>query len=240
MPDLAASLIRHASFDASARGPCPKEKTRVPPKDGVLSFGRLFCPIDPSYLGILSPRSSSIFETLNWAVAIDFRLGKTLGTRERWPASYAAAGFVLGFRYARNTVHHDWADALYVDYTGLIVPSPLPAPLFEWRWLRELPATRDKGQAEYARHLAGEPVRFTLEALESLFLTAVDDSYPRDPQLRYFVRFSDGGSGIRLCDEPLKLGDELVDSGALYRVARVEESPNLTSFGYVWAELAAG
>jgi hypothetical protein len=40
-------------------------------------------------------------------------------------------------------------------------------------------------------------------------------------QLRYLVHFDDGGSGMRLCDDPLEPGAELVDGGGRYRVVRV-------------------
>ena len=72
----------------------------------------------------------TIFEALNWAAAIDHRLGTTLGTGEQWASSYAEGAYVLGFRYARNVVHHEWADALYADLgDGLVLPSPAGALL---------------------------------------------------------------------------------------------------------------
>lgn len=49
----------------------------------------------------------------------------------------------------------------------------LPAPLFEWRWRRTLPATRGRGDKQYRAELAEKPVRFTLEALDHLFTVAV-------------------------------------------------------------------
>lgn len=56
-------------------------------------------------------------------------------------------------------------------------------------------------------------------------------------QLRYLVHFADGGSGMRLCSEPLDAGSELFDGGVGYRVVRVEQPPNAQSFGHAWAEL---
>jgi hypothetical protein len=117
----------------------------------------------------------AIFEALNWAAAIDHRVGTTLGTGERWASSYAEGSYALGFRYARNVVHHEWADALFADLSGFVIPSPLPARLFEWRWRIALPSTRERGRAEYEAHLAGQPVRFTLEALESLYAKVLAD-----------------------------------------------------------------
>ena len=118
----------------------------------------------------------TIFEALNWAAAIDHRLGTTLGTGEQWASSYAEGAYVLGFRYARNVVHHEWADALHADLGGgLVLLSPLPARFFEWRWRGELQSTKQRGRAEYEAHRADQPVRFTLEALESLYAKVLDD-----------------------------------------------------------------
>ena len=59
---------------------------------------------------------------------------------------------------------------------------------------------------------------------------------PRETTIRYLVRFSDGGSGIRYRDRPLDAGDEIDDGGQRYRVVRVEQPPSESSFGHAWAE----
>jgi hypothetical protein len=56
-------------------------------------------------------------------------------------------------------------------------------------------------------------------------------------QLRYLVRFDDGGSGMRLRGGPLDVGVELAEGADRYRVTRVEQPPNERSFGHAWAEL---
>jgi hypothetical protein len=53
-------------------------------------------------------------------------------------------------------------------------------------------------------------------------------------QLRYLVHFDDGGSGMRYRDEPLGVGDDLIDGGRSYRVERVEPPPNPSAFGHAW------
>jgi hypothetical protein len=113
----------------------------------------------------------AIFEALNWAVAVDNRLKTTF--RGRWPGTDDERGYRSGFRYARNAVHHDWARALWVDHRGVYPPTPLPAPFFEWCWAPALRSTRSSGRTQYLSHLSGKPVRFTLEALESLYVEAV-------------------------------------------------------------------
>ena len=60
----------------------------------------------------------------------------------------------------------------------------------------------------------------------------------RDGQLRYLVHFDNGGSGMRMRDEPLDVGCELDDAGVSYQVVRAEQSPHGRSFGHAWAELA--
>jgi hypothetical protein len=57
----------------------------------------------------------AIFAALNWAVSIDDRLKDTL---LGWPSAYDERGYVVGFRYARNAVHHHWAEALWLDRRG--------------------------------------------------------------------------------------------------------------------------
>jgi hypothetical protein len=51
------------------------------------------------------------------------------------------------------------------------------------------------------------------------------------------IHFSDGGSGMRICDERLVPGAELRDGGARYRLLRVEHPPSPQGFGHAWAEL---
>jgi hypothetical protein len=51
------------------------------------------------------------------------------------------------------------------------------------------------------------------------------------------VHFSDGGSGMRYRDAPLREGDELRDGGQRYRVEHVEDSPNPNALGKAWVQL---
>jgi hypothetical protein len=118
----------------------------------------------------------AIFEALNWAASIDWRLAETAIMGEGWADAYTEGGVVRGFRYARNAVHHDWANALWVDRRGFILPSPLPAAFFEWCWQPRLASAREKGIGEYRIHLSGKPVRFTLEALGAVYAKAAPDS----------------------------------------------------------------
>jgi hypothetical protein len=49
------------------------------------------------------------------------------------------------------------------------------------------------------------------------------------------VHFDDGGSGMRQRDQPLAVGDELLDGGVDYVVERVEPAHNPMSVGHAWA-----
>ena len=62
---------------------------------------------------------------------------------------------------------------------------------------------------------------------------------PGNGQLRYLIHFDDGGSGMRMRDEPVQPGVELVDGVGRYCVVRVEPAPNPQAFGHVWPELIA-
>jgi hypothetical protein len=57
---------------------------------------------------------------------------------------------------------------------------------------------------------------------------------------RYLVTFCDGGSGLRYRDEPLEVGDELVDGPARYRVEQVEPPASANGLGRAWATLVDG
>ena len=65
----------------------------------------------------------------------------------------------------------------------------------------------------------------------------------RDPvegRTRYLVHYSDGGSGMRVHDVVLNIGDEVIDGGARYCVVHVEQPPHERAFGHAWAELVKG
>jgi hypothetical protein len=114
-----------------------------------------------------------IFEALNWAAALDARIADSEGWA--WRERVRDAEVVAGFRYARHRAHHQWASVLYVT-SGASLPAPLPAPLFEWRWRRDLPVGRDeRGREEYDAHLADVPARYTLDTLRAVFETAIQD-----------------------------------------------------------------
>lgn len=119
-----------------------------------------------------------LFEALNWAVALDNRIGahwapegKPLGWE--WRERVSNGDLVQGLRWARNSVHHQWSDAL-VATDGRRYPKTYPVVYFEWLWrpasdYPRLKKIRPNGQAAYERRLQGTPARVTLSELGEVF-----------------------------------------------------------------------
>jgi len=123
----------------------------------------------------------SIFEVLNWAVALDDR------ARKHWcpegaPLDWAwrdrvrGAEIMRGVQYARNSIHHQWSDALELDEGGFGFPVTFPMVFFEWRWRAAscLPLPEDRkedkhGRAVYEEHLERDLARTTVHTLVNVF-----------------------------------------------------------------------
>jgi hypothetical protein len=105
-----------------------------------------------------------LFEALNWAVSAADFIG-----RSKEP-------YLRALRFARNRVHHDWANALYFmpgAELGVMVigVSRLGvASCWHWRGLGELPPAGRadaKGEKAYQELLGGQPAGVSLTWLES-------------------------------------------------------------------------
>lgn len=135
-----------------------------------------------------------LFEALNWAVALDQRTvahfapdGKSVGYD--WPARIGHGAIVMpGVRFVRNSVHHQWSDALQLRGGAF--------PEWAWRTADELPpldiklsAKRqliyDENKRTYRDHMEGRPARVALDALGGgfLFLKRLSEPFtiPRAP-----------------------------------------------------------
>jgi hypothetical protein len=115
-----------------------------------------------------------LFEALNWAVSIDDRLKDSWEAEPRsmkwWTEGFTHGEVVNGVRFARNRVHHQWADALGPTYARTL---DFPAGFIEWRWHRTLPPGRDTTfEPEYEARVAGNPARLTLGQLSVCFREA--------------------------------------------------------------------
>jgi len=113
-----------------------------------------------------------LFEALNWSVALADNLksnGKPLDD-----------AVVLGLRFVRNRVHHQWAQALEARKatgTQVAFPSGEVWPPVGWDWFWK-PVSRlatdtrhTHGEAEYTALLADRPARLALDHLEELLRT---------------------------------------------------------------------
>jgi hypothetical protein len=118
-----------------------------------------------------------LFEALSWAASLDFRIGELWAPNgqplgEDWYVRPDGAQMVPGLRWARNTVHHDWANALRLDTDGRRYPRRYPLRYFEWVWrdTTELPQNkRTKGKNDYSKLMAGQPAEVTLRVLGEVF-----------------------------------------------------------------------
>jgi len=126
-----------------------------------------------------------LFELLNWAVALDERVrkrwcpdgdGKPLGWA--WRDRVPGAQVMSGIQYVRNSVHHQWSDALELT-EGRGYPKAYTMVYFEWRWRPAsdlpLPEKRhqnkgwEEGKKFYEAHLQGEMARLTVGQLANVF-----------------------------------------------------------------------
>ena len=107
-----------------------------------------------------------LLETLGWADVIEEWLQKKSG--EEWMRRLGSdteksQGIILGFRYARNVVHHDWALAVELNNE--------PPLLQDWRWKNNLQSLKPqpKNEAGYKRYLAGRALRHTFRDLHVVY-----------------------------------------------------------------------
>jgi hypothetical protein len=108
-----------------------------------------------------------LFETLNWAVAIQDFLRERGEPLDHHP-------LVSALRFARNRVHHAWAAALEVreyEVTSSVGPIMVAGSTFDWFWIdaESLPLGGNRrGEAEYRSLLAGQQARAGLDDLQAL------------------------------------------------------------------------
>jgi hypothetical protein len=130
------------------------------------------------------PALIAIFDALNWAVAIDDRVGETwrpagVKLKQAWRDEVPGARILDGIRLVRNSVHHDWAEALErVD--GMPFPLKFRLPFHEWRWrpvdalpepdpTKMNPAVLEGQRERYRAGLAGHSASTTLRQLDPIF-----------------------------------------------------------------------
>jgi hypothetical protein len=135
----------------------------------------------------------ALFETLNWAHAVDDLIALTWSPRGQvqgydWRTDRALAGsdeladIMRGLRYARNRVHHQWAAALDMgkgQTSGLAFPVSFPVTFgavraWVWRRIDDLPTPPNEGReapgrAAYINALDGRPPQAALAIINEAF-----------------------------------------------------------------------
>ena len=137
--------------------------------------------VEPTFFGL--------FEALNWAVALDDVIGETwrpAGEPEpfTWRSRVTGGELMDGVRYARNRVHHQWADALRLEHRdgGIL---PFGGHSWLWRPFHELPLPDDsrpdrRGQQAYHDMVDNDDrVAYTLSDLNDVFAQVMMFLEPR-------------------------------------------------------------
>jgi hypothetical protein len=158
----------------------------VSQSDGRQTFAAMFegyqRSLDRLQVAVKTKKAAEVFivlfEALNWAVALDERTarhwapdGKVLSWR--WRQRVPGAAVMAGIRFARNRVHHQWADVLGRAEGGFT--APLSAPLVSWEWVWRTADALPQGNPDavgegvYRASLAGRPARVTLTELSAAF-----------------------------------------------------------------------
>lgn len=130
-----------------------------------------------------------LFEALNWAVALDDQVrARWSPTGElldwRWRDKVDEGRYVRAVRFARNRIHHQWADALELTH-GAVLPTTLPSAFHEWRWRDSmlLPVgASGRDQDVYDELFANQPARYALDALDRTYSRVADLLEPIGPE----------------------------------------------------------
>lgn len=130
----------------------------------------------------------ALFEALNWAVALDDQVRAHWSPRGKpldwnWRDEVGEGGHVRAVRFARNRVHHQWADALELA-EGFAFPTTFPLVFHEWRWRPSVdlpPRDDDRDQDIYDKLLARQPARYVLDALNAQYGLLADLLEPAGP-----------------------------------------------------------
>lgn len=110
-------------------------------------------------------RYLALFEALNWGVSLDLLLTRdwpfdeiTFG--KYWCDEFAGGDLIRGFRWARNTVHHDWSYALDIDPKAVVFLRRID--LFSLCWRSDLRPNRGKsaGETAYHEYLEGQVLQW--------------------------------------------------------------------------------
>lgn len=129
------------------------------------------------------PSFIALSETLNWCVAVDDYVrqvwaprGKVIGYDWRRETGNPDLHDLLdAVKFARNLVHHHWADALVND-EGRRYPRTYPAVYFSWRWqvADALPPHPEDKAGHAARNRRAYEARFAGEQSDATMRDVAD------------------------------------------------------------------
>ena len=130
-----------------------------------------------------------LFEALNWATALDERV-RAHWTPDGTPVGYdwrkriLHADLMDGVSFVRNSVHHDWSEAVVLRDHGVTFPLSFPMSFtsgtgkpWQWYWrdADELPPPSKKQRADseqvYRDQMQGREVQHLLDVLGGVFFT---------------------------------------------------------------------
>lgn len=135
----------------------------------------------------------ALFESLNWVVALDDYIravwapaGKTLDWdwRERAGGSDLAQ-LLNGARFARNLVHHHWADALYND-EGKVYQERYGSTYFSWCW-RQSAGLPDHPGAGNDPNVVRNALAYSQRFADRQAFATFDDLSPAFDRLKTFL-----------------------------------------------------
>jgi hypothetical protein len=130
-----------------------------------------------------------LFEALNWATALDERV-RAHWTPDGTPIGYDWRNRILhadlmgGVIFVRNSVHHDWSEAVVLRDHGMTFPLSFPMSFtsgtgkpWQWYWRHadEFPPPSKKQRAGneqvYRNQMQGREVKHLLDVLGGVFFT---------------------------------------------------------------------
>ncbi len=126
-----------------------------------------------------------LFEALHWATSLEYRIAAEWPdpeTGREWYRGFPSGETVRAFRFIRNRVHHQWAEAITIDDAD----RDLPARFAPWIWQPKPPGGKPDAPGEllYETELAGEPVVGALGRLLGVFGRALRQLYGRGARTR--------------------------------------------------------
>jgi hypothetical protein len=112
--------------------------------------------VDPRHLHF------ALGEAMNYFASADWALGGASGLAECWPGSIDDGGIIGGFRFVRNAIHHDHAEA--IDFGDHTFDGLTRGDVSRLTWA-EPHSSQRRGREDFRQHLLGESIVVSLARL---------------------------------------------------------------------------